>query len=93
MVTQLDVITKKYPDVVITCLGDDESRIAVNKHTGEVVLCNSDINCADCIFFNMDDAFSCEDRIRDWLNKEVKTNLYATKNNNNTRNSNGEITW
>ena len=92
MVTQLDVITKKYPDVIITCLGDDESRIAVNKHTGEVVICNTDINCSDCVFFNIDTSgFSCEDRIREWLNKEVKTNLYVTKNN--TRNSNGEITW
>ena len=88
MVTQLDVITKKYPDVVIECLGNDP-RIAVNKHTGEVVVCNTDINCADCIFLNSNT--SCEDSIRDWLNKEVKTNLYVTKNN--TRNSNGEITW
>lgn len=92
MVTNFEVLAKKYPNEIIRAISSYD-HIAINKNNHEIMLCHDDdTDCSDCIFSlknNKSGQNCCEQTRREWLLSPAEFENLSS----DTRNSNGEITW
>ena len=97
MVTNLEHLVKYDPDLVIKCLNDTSNSLAIDISDGNFTPCYcSEQSCDDCYFNDRDE--SCDDEIYKWLNEEYTgwgndSDEQTKVTDDNSRNSQGEITW
>jgi hypothetical protein len=100
MVTNFDVIIKKYPDVVRECLERRRCNLKVTSD-GSIKSCSDGTICnaTDCIFSTnisyepySDGKFltSCHERIAHWLSRSASI---TDIDDSDMRNKDGDITW
>lgn len=100
MVTNFDVIIKKYPDVVKECLERRYRNLKVTSK-GVIESCADGTNCnaTDCIFSSGSsyEPYSdgqclngCHKRIEHWLGKPASITDF---DDSDMRNKDGDITW
>ena len=97
MVTNLEHLVKYDPDLIIECLNRASDSLAIDISDGDFVPCNcGELDCKDCYFNGKDE--SCDDAITEWLTEEYTgwgsdSDGKTKVTDDNSRNSQGEITW
>ena len=103
MVTNFDVLLKKYPDVVKECLERRYHNLKVTSD-GSIKSCADGTNCnaTDCIF-SSDSSYEpysdgqclngCHKRIEHWLSKPASATDIDDFDDSDMRNKDGDITW
>ena len=88
MVKNIDIVLRDYPELVSEMLSHS-CHMAYDIKINKVGKC-ADTPCRDCMFFDENNSGirdDCNDRIKKWLNTEVKDI------SDNVHNKDGEITW